>query len=129
MKTIILTVLFAVAAAPALGCGDGPPPQNLLVTSQVKSELRAAYVRAHPGARPEGPLSGHTYYAYHAGERRFAVATFDGRPRIFSRWLNHRWVLERDTFGTVCARDVPYEILATTWWFQHSRGLCFRVPS
>lgn len=126
MKTIILTALFALTAA-ALACGDGPPPKNLPVTNQVKSGLRAAYLRAHPDAPAVGPLRGHTYYAYHAGASRYAVATFDGRARVFSRWLDHPWVLERDTFGTVCAWDVPYEVLAGTWWFEHTHGPCFRI--
>jgi len=127
MKTLILTVMFALAAAPALACGDGMPPQNTRITPGTKAELRTAYLAAHPGARAEGPLPGHTYYSVHM-QLGFAVATFDGRARVFIHVPKGRWRLVRDTSGTVCGRDVPADVLARAWWFPHVRGDCYRVP-
>ncbi len=128
MKTIILTLLFALAAAPALACGDGMPPQNSLATPQVKAALRAAYLAAHPGARADGPLPGHTYYSVHMN-LGFAVATFDGRARVFVHAPKQHWKLVRDTYGTVCGWDVPTDVLAKAWWFPRSHGSCYRVPT
>lgn len=127
MKTLILTVLFALAAAPAFACGDGMPPHNTRITLGTKAALRTAYLEAHPGARADGPLPGHTYYSVHM-QLGFAVATFDGRARVFVHAPKARWQLVRDTFGTVCGWDVPTDVLARAWWFSHSHGQCYRVP-
>ncbi len=129
MKTILLVSLSALAvAAPALACGDGMPPANSRITDQVRTGLRTAYAVAHPDARAVGPLPGHTYYSRHM-ELGYAVATFDGRARVFLKAPGRHWKLVRDTFGTVCDWDVPADVLATAWWFPHAHGLCYRVPA
>jgi hypothetical protein len=128
MKTLIALTFLALGATPAFACGDGMPPKDSVATPQVKAALRAAYEQAHPGAAAVGPLPGHTYYSEHM-QLGFAVATFDGRPRVFVKAPGAHWKLVRDTWGTVCGWDVPTDVLAGAWWFPHSHGSCYRVPA
>ena len=128
MKTIVLITLFALAATPAFACGDGMPPKNLRISPQTKIELHVAYLAAHPGARGDGPLPGHTYYSGHMG-LYYAVATFDGRPRVFIRVPKQHWKLVRDTTGVVCSEYIPADVLTRAWWFLHAYGHCYTVPA
>ena len=128
MKTITLIALFALAATPAFACGDGMPPKNLRISPQTKIELHVAYLTAHPGARGDGPLPGHTYYSGHMG-LYYAVATFDGRPRVFIRVPKQHWKLVRDTTGVVCSEYIPADVLTHAWWFVHASGHCYTVPA
>ena len=137
MKTralIVATVAAAILAAPVLACGDEPMSVNLVATRDVKTALRAAYLRAHrelPPGRVGAPIAGRTYYGWHEGTL-YAVATFavrsgPGHPTIFSTDRRGRWHVRRQTQGGICTDVVPLDLIKV-WWLDHWGGRCFVEP-
>lgn len=125
MKALLIVLVAAVAAAPALACGDGLPV-NLVASASVKAGLTRAYVAAHPGSRAR-PVAGRTFYADDGG-MKYAVASFGASPSVFTREPGGRWKLARDTNGRICDRVVPRGILTGTWWFDAYSSDCFTEP-
>jgi hypothetical protein len=122
-----LLVAAAVAAPVSAGCGDGHwMGVNLVATPRVKAALRAAYLRAHPGAAVAGPVPGRTYYGSYSGTR-YAVATFGSYPTIFQTDGRNRWRLIRETHGGICTDVVPSELISV-WWLERWDGRCFVEP-
>jgi hypothetical protein len=127
MRTAILILSFLVFAVPATACGDGEY-ENAKVTPAVKAGLASAYTAAHRTAPAVGPVSGHTWYGRYV-DFEYAVATFDGRPRVFTRHgRNAHWLLALDTNGTICSGVVPAELLTRVWWWTHLKGRCYAEP-
>jgi hypothetical protein len=121
----------AALAAPVLACGDGWMGQNLIATPNVKSALRAAYLRAHPEYAPSQvgmPAPGKTYYGSYSGTR-YAVATFGTYPTIFRTDRHGRWHLRRETHGGICDQVVPLDLLIGHWWLQRYDAHCYVLPS
>ena len=133
---ILLALVAATLALAGLAgaCGDGPNAVNLVLTPQVKAQLRHAFLAANPSVAPGtvgAPVPGRTYYGNHVGIQ-YAVATFavPGRtpyPAIFSDQGNGRWKLLRITHGGVCSGVVPIDMIQT-WWLVHWRGGCYVEP-
>jgi hypothetical protein len=122
-----------VAAATAAGCGGGPV--NLRVPAGMRTELRAVYLRAHPGLRAAdvaGPLPGHTYYGtngdFHA-VAAFQVRGRAARPAVFWKLgaVKSTWRFVRDTHGGVRETDVSPDLLLL-WGFTQWRHGPYYVP-
>jgi len=138
MRTLLTTLAIAATAAlgagAAFACGDDWMPENLVLTPQVKSGLRAAYLAAHPEVSPASvgaPVSGRTYYGRYSGTS-YAVATFrvggaPAYPTVFRTDGNARWHLRRETHGGVCSDVVPVELIKT-WSLEHWGGRCYVLP-
>ena len=127
MKTAIVIFVFLLVAVPATACGDGEF-ENAVATPAVKAGLATAYRAAHRSAPAVGPVSGHTWYA-RLVDFEYAVATFDGRARVFTRHnKNARWLLAQDASATVCAGVIPSDVLARVWWWEHVKGRCYAEP-
>jgi hypothetical protein len=128
-------VAAAVLAGPVLACGGDPMAMNLVATPSVKTALRSAYLRAHPGlpaARIGAPVAGRTYYGDRMGTR-YAVATFvvgpgPAHPTIFRTDVRGRWHVLRERHGGVCADVVPIELIAI-WWLERWDDRCFVLPA
>jgi hypothetical protein len=117
----------AVVAAPVLACGGGWIGENLVATPKVKTELRAAYLEAYPGARVGAPAAGRTYYGSWDGTR-YAVATFGRYPTIFRTDRKGVWHVRRETHGGICADVVPVDLLSHHWWLKRYDDRCYVLP-
>jgi hypothetical protein len=128
MRALAVTLLLAGAlTGSALACGDGWMGVNLAATPKVKAGLRAAYVKAHPGARVGAPLPGRTYYGDYSGTR-YAVATFGAYPTIFRTDGRGRWRVRRDTHGGICTNVVPIDLIRV-WSLVHWGSRCYVEPA
>jgi hypothetical protein len=127
VSALAFVVAASVLAAPAAG-GDGAV--NLVAAPRVKRELRAAFLRAHPGFAPRrvrGPLRGSVYYARYRGNH-WALATFSlprvgttDQPELFRRRLGARWRDLGDTGGSLC--EVPRPVVRV-WHLLRLRRSC-----
>jgi hypothetical protein len=135
VKTPALVLASAAAAgalaSSVLACGDGWMGVNLVATPRVKAGLRAAFLRAHTGLRPDelgAPMPGRTYYGSYSGTR-YALATFagpagDAYPTVFRTDAKGRWRVRSQTHGAVCTDVVPID-LVRVWSLEHLRGGCY----
>jgi hypothetical protein len=111
-------------AAPA-----APTPRNLVATTAVKAQLRAAHlltIAAADRKKVRGPLQGLTYYGSY-GATRYAIATFSAprvgtqdQPELFSRAVGKAWRDRGDTGGCISSRIVPAPLLRM-WGFERDR--------
>jgi hypothetical protein len=130
-KTILVAASAAAlaAAAPVLGCGDGPNGVNLVATPAVKAALVQAYA-ARTGVQAQ-LVPGRTYYGSHVGTW-YAVASFQlasgpSLPVVFATDPRGRWRVSRLTHGGVCTDAVPIDLIHV-WWLRHWGGRCFVEP-
>lgn len=120
----------AVGAAftpPVLGCGDAWMAENLPVTQSVKTGLRNAYVRAHPGLQIGEPAAARTYYGRYSGVR-YAVATFGTASTVFRTDARERWQVRKETLGAICGTVVPVELLKG-WSLRPVSRSCYALPT
>jgi len=134
LKFFSVVVAAGVLASPVLACGDGWMGVNLVATPSVKSQLRQAYLAAHPELAPHEvgtPVAGRTYYGFYSGTS-YAVATFivgsaPAYPTIFRTGKDGHWKVRRQTHGGVCTDVVPSKLIKL-WWLEHWRGRCYVEP-
>jgi hypothetical protein len=135
-RLVVLALCVAtagVAVAAATACGDGAT--NLSVPVGMRTELRAVFLRAHPGVRAAdvaGPLPGRTYYGtngdFHA-VAAFQVAGHPARPSVFWKLGNRgsSWRFVRDTHGGIRETDVSPDLLLL-WGFTQWRHGPYYLP-
>jgi hypothetical protein len=127
-RASLCAVAVGVVLALPLPSLAGGGARNLVVTAQVRSALRHAFLAAHrklPPRRVKGPLRGTAYYGRYRG-REYAFADFSipvfgtqDQPELFRRPVGGGWRDLGDTGGDICPPSVPLPLLQA-WHLRRS---------